>query len=189
MENRFSETMLVLLAQAGDREALNDLLKTVQATLYRYIFNLVGRHNVTEDILQEVFIIIYRKLGWLEEPKFFRAWTYRIATREAFKHLQREKRWSDQILDEAMLESLPAPSDLSTCEFAETLSQLLDSVSPASRAVLVLHYLQEMSIEEVADVLSLAVGTVKSRLSYGLACIRTAALERGLMGDCHLNKK
>ena len=56
---------------------------------------------MAEDVLQEVFIRIYRKLQWLREPEVFRSWAYQIATRETFRHLKRERRWADQIGDES----------------------------------------------------------------------------------------
>lgn len=164
------EIFLVLRAQAGDREALDELLKLVQEPLYRYILSLTGTSALAEDILQEVFILIYRKLHWLREPELFRSWSYRIATREAFRQLKRERRWSDASVDETVLEELPAPArDALT---PELVSQLVEQVSPASRAVIVLHYLHDMQLDEIADVLGVALGTVKSRLAYGLGSLR-----------------
>ncbi len=164
------ETFLVLRAQAGDREALDELFQCVQEPLYRYIVSLVSSRALAEDILQEVFILIYRKLPWLREPEVFRPWAYRIATREAFKHLKRERRWTDSSVDEAALEEMPVPTN--DYPSPEQISQLVEQVSPASRAVIVLHYLHEMQLDEIADVLGLALGTVKSRLAYGLGSLR-----------------
>ncbi|HEU0179980.1 MAG TPA: sigma-70 family RNA polymerase sigma factor [Blastocatellia bacterium] len=170
MESAKQETWLALRAQAGDREAFDRLFRLLQEPLYRYIFNLVGARALAEDILQEVFILIYRKIRWLREPDLLRPWAYRIATREAFKHLKRERRWSDKIEDESVLSDLPAPSrdDLAP----ELIAQLVARVSPASRAVIVLHYLHEMPLAEIAEVMGVAVGTVKSRLAYGLDMMR-----------------
>ena len=173
MKSNKPEIRWVLRAQAGDREALNELLKLVQEPLYRYIFSLTNDRHLAEDILQEVFVLIYRKLGWLREPELFRAWAYRIATRETFKFLKREKRWKEQERDEAILQTVPAPQpEVLAAEFTAQLPQLIAGVSPASRAVIVLHYLHEMTLDEVAAVLGLAVGTVKSRLAYGLTSLR-----------------
>lgn len=170
MEISKQEVWQVLRAQAGDREALDELFRLVQEPLYRYIVSLVGSQTLAEDILQEVFILIYRKLRWLREPELFRPWAYRIATREAFQQLKRERRWSDTSIDETTLEELPAPvRDALT---PELVSQLVGQISPASRAVIVLHYLHEMQLDEVADVLGVAIGTVKSRLAYGLGSLR-----------------
>jgi RNA polymerase sigma-70 factor (ECF subfamily) len=175
------ETWRVLRAQSGDRVALDELLQAIQEPLYRYIFRLVGASHLAEDILQEVFIRIYRKLRWLREPELFRPWAYRIASREAFKHLKRERRWVEQVRDESTLEMIPAETSAESYapELIEHLPQLIARVSPASRAVLILHYLHEMPLSEVAAVLGIAVGTVKSRLAYGLESLRGAIREQG----------
>lgn len=168
------EGFLVLRAQTGDREALDALLASVQEPLYRYLLSLVGERQLAEDVLQETFIRVYRKLGWLREPALFRPWAYRIATREAFRRLKRERHWAEQVRDEEVLNTVAAPpareefAAVSTARLRETVAGL----SPASRAVVVLYYLHEMSLEETADVLGLPVGTVKSRLAYGLETLR-----------------
>jgi RNA polymerase sigma-70 factor (ECF subfamily) len=168
------EGFLVLRAQSGDREALGALLASVQEPLYRYLLSLVGERQPAEDVLQETFIRVYRKLGWLREPALFRPWAYRIATREAFRHLRRERRWAEQVRDEEALKSVAAPPARE--EFAPVLSarlrETVAGLSPASRAVVVLYYLHEMSLEETADVLGVPLGTVKSRLAYGLEVLR-----------------
>ena len=168
------ESWWVLQAQSGKREALNELFKSVQDPLFRYIVSLVRDQHLAEDILQEVFIRIYRKLSYLREPEAFRAWAYQIASREAFRHLNRERRWTDQVRDEGTLTAVPANEHDSEFprEMIETLPQLVGSLSPASRAVVVLFYLHEMSLVETAAVLEIPIGTVKSRLAYGLETLR-----------------
>lgn len=179
------EIWWVLRAQSGDREALDELLKVVQEPLYRYILRLVGERTLAEDTLQEVFILIYRKLRWLQEPSLFRAWAYRIASREAFKRLKRERRWTEQIRDESVLEATPAqqPEENVVPELIEKLPSLIARVSPASRAVLILHYLHEIPLSEVAAVLGIALGTAKSRLAYGLSSLRRAIVEQSDASD------
>jgi len=174
MKSPEQENWWVLRAQSGDLEALNELLKAVQEPLYRYISSLVSQQHLAEDILQEVFIRIHRKLGWLREPELFRPWAFRVATNETFRRLKQERRWSDQVRDEDSLRAIPAqpPREEFAPEVVERLPQLLDGLSPASRAVIVLYYLNEMSLEDVAAALAIPVGTVKSRLAYGLESLR-----------------
>jgi RNA polymerase sigma-70 factor, ECF subfamily len=73
------EALWVLRAQCGDREALELLLRHVQPSLYRYLCGLIGRTDA-DDILQEVLVLIFRKLTWLEAPELFRPWVFRIAS-------------------------------------------------------------------------------------------------------------
>ncbi len=173
MTSSKQETMWVLRAQAGDRDALDCLLQAVQTPLYRYIMGITNDVHLSEDILQEVFVLIYCKLGWLREPELFRAWAYRIATRETFKFLKREKRWQEQVREEEILANITAVTpETFGSEITAQLPSLIANISPASRAVIVLHYLHEMTLDEIAGVLDIAVGTVKSRLAYGLNALR-----------------
>ena len=168
------ESWWVLQAQSGSHEALNELFRNVQEPLFRYVVSLVRDQHLAEDILQEVFIRIYRKLRWLREPQAFRAWSYQIASREAFRYLHRERRWTDQVRDEETLATVPAAE--SDGEFSReliaSLPQLVGELSPASRAVVVLFYLHELSLSETAAVLDIPIGTAKSRLAYGLRSLR-----------------
>jgi len=164
------EAQWVLRAQCHDREALELLLRSVQLPLRRYVAGLVGPDDA-DDILQDVLVIVARKVYWLEQPDFFRAWAFRIASRAAFRHLKTRKRWSDSNVDDGRLEEIAAPVvDMSD----DRLTELLDSpaLSPASRAVLVLHFREEMPLAHVAAVLEIPIGTVKSRLAFGLKSLR-----------------
>jgi RNA polymerase sigma-70 factor, ECF subfamily len=163
------ETLLVLLAQTGDRAALEQLLRQIHAPLRRYITSLVGP-VLADDVLQETAFQIFRKLSFLREPAVFRPWTFRIASRIAFSQLKRAKRWEP--LDAAPAEpvttldsNLGEPPD-------EAFLSLVDRVSPASRAVLLLHYQHDLSLEETAAILEIPIGTAKSRLHYGVSSLR-----------------
>jgi len=136
------QTFLVLLAQTGDRAALEQLLRDAYVPLRRYITRLA----------------------------VFRPWTFRIASRIAFTHLKLARRW--QPLDDA------PPEDLTTLNTTigeppdEAFLALLEQVSPASRAVLLLRYQHDLSLEETAAILEIPIGTAKSRLHYGVTTLR-----------------
>ena len=174
MSDAKQEMFLVLRSQTGDKTAFDELLKRVQQRLFRYIYRLTGNRALAEDVLQEVFIIIYRKLRWLENPKLFRAWAYRIASRETFRHLKKEKRWTRQIGDEEILEKTSSNEreEFYEPEVIAKIPELLAEISPAARAVIILHYLEEMTLAETAEILDIAPGTAKSRLAYGLESLR-----------------
>ena len=171
------ETMWALRAQCGDREALEQLLRSVRPTLHRYVRRLAGDADA-DDVVQDVLVAIARNVVWLVEPRLFRPWAFRIASRAAFSHLRRVRRRGVEETDEGMLASLPAPEAPPSNEL---LAELLDGdvLSPASRAVLVLHFQEEMQLEEVAAVLEIPLGTVKSRLAYGLKTLRRYLAEKG----------
>jgi RNA polymerase sigma-70 factor (ECF subfamily) len=160
----------VLRAQCSDREALEALLRSVQPSLRRYLSGLAGAADA-DDLLQDVLVIVVRRLGTLDDPKLFRPWSFRIASREAFRHIRKRRLWQGQHEDDTQLDSLPTPETRPT---GDLLRELLatDTISPASRAVLILHFEEELSLPEVAAILDIPLGTVKSRLGYGLRSLR-----------------
>lgn len=165
------EAQWVLRAQCNDRDALEALLRSVQPALHRFLVVLVGPLHA-DDVLQEVLIAICRKLTWLRNPESFRAWAYRIASRAAFRHVSKGKRRPEQVQDESVLvELLPANVIHPASGILEDLLQT-DSIPVTSRAVLILHFQQELTLPEVAAILAIPLGTVKSRLASGLAALR-----------------
>jgi RNA polymerase sigma-70 factor (ECF subfamily) len=168
-----TDILTVLKAQTGDRTAMVALLREMQAPLLRYVSRLTARPDLAADIVQETLLQIYRKLGSLTEAQLFRAWCYRIASREASRRLRREQPHIHEGLEEAEQAALASDeiSPLDATALAQ-LPKLLDGVSPASRAVLVLHFLEDMKLREVTEVLGVSLGTVKSRLAYGLRTLR-----------------
>jgi RNA polymerase sigma-70 factor (ECF subfamily) len=171
------DPLLVALAQQGDLPALDVLLRGVQQPLLRYVTGLLGRHrDLAEDVLQETMLRMVRKLRWLEEARFFRAWAFRIASRECFRALGRRRELTplDEV-DDGPLAVDPPVLDLFE---QERVREAVASLSAPCRAVVSLHYFADFSLGEVADVLGVPLGTVKSRLAYGLDRLRRAEVLR-----------
>ncbi len=173
-EAQQQESLWVMRAQVGDREALDSLLRCIQQPVYSYLKNMIQDASAAEDTLQDVFLVIVRKVRTLREPSLFRPWVYRIAYRQAIKALRRERRWQEQDVEPQFLDdehAMPMTSSEYMVERTEIENSLL-RLSPQVRAVITLHYLNELSIREVGDILGLPIGTVKSRLAYGLRSLR-----------------
>ena len=172
------EAQRVLRAQQGDREAIEALLRAVQPMVTRYVRSVVGAADA-EDVAQDVMVSIYRKLWTLTSPDLFRPWMYRISSRTAFHHLKKRRHWPDHLRDDEGLDELPA-QDLDA--LGSHVDELLQDprVTPASRAVLALHFKEGMTLAEAAAILDIPVGTAKSRLAYGLTTLR-----RHYAGETH----
>jgi len=169
----------VLLAQSGDREALDVVLKELQGSLFGFLVGLIGPDRAP-DALQETLICICRGLPRLRDPDLLQTWSFRIAAREAFRRIKADRHGVRRWADPSHLESIPDEAEVShEFEWAERLPGLLGEVPPASRAVLMLHHLQGMSLREVGDVLGVNLGTVKSRLGYGHRCLSQLAEREG----------
>lgn len=155
---------LILRAQAGDLQAFEHLLRAIEPSLRRYVGRLVA--GFTDDVLQETSLRIWRGLPWLNDPALFRVWAYRIATREAHRTMRRE-------LKREALRGGAAPLEYTAAQLTDpsdklALEAMLQKITPLSRTVLVAHYFEGLSLEEVAAVTEAPLGTVKSRLASGL---------------------
>jgi RNA polymerase sigma-70 factor (ECF subfamily) len=153
---------------------MNEILRALQEPLYRHILTIVGDPTIAEDVLQETLFIICRKLIWLHEPQWLRAWAYRIGTREAMRRAKRDRRWLDALLGDEELNRIADATieDPETTDMDKLVPQILDNVSPASRIVMQMHYLDGLTLVEIAEALDVSLGTVKSRLAYGLSVLR-----------------
>lgn len=177
MTSQEDDVLLVLLVQTGDTAAFEKLLRRLHAPMRKYVRNLAGESNA-DDILQDVSWQIFRQIRNLREPKVIRAWAFRIATRISFHYLKRQKRWRDLENDPEFIRSIPVHTPLRPDEMDADFLNLIEHVSPSSRAVLLLHYQQHLSLEETAAILDIPFGTAKSRLSYGVATVRKFLKEK-----------
>ena len=202
------QILLVLRAQCGDRQAFDELLAGVQLRLQRFLFGLIGDAHAADDVLQETFVIVWKKLGWLRDPELFGPWMHRIAKREAYRRMRREGARLEVELDAGAVEFANAgAADLANVADAqaaarsdegaataradelERLPELVAGIPAGSRAVLLLHYWEGMSLEQAAEVLELPLGTVKSRLSYGLAALRRMTQRSALQREPRSQRK
>jgi RNA polymerase sigma-70 factor (ECF subfamily) len=180
LENKSKKTTFeVLRAQAGDRRALDDLLKGCQVQLYRYLSSLLEDPLDAEDAVQMTFLQVCRKLPSLRDTSLFRPWIFRIAARIAYRIRNRRHRRSRPTVTDHMdeLPDTTSAVDLDDFEVKERLPELLEALTPKCREVVVLHYLEEFTVPEVATILEIPVGTAKSRLSYALTCLRKTTVK------------
>lgn len=167
----------VLRAQAGDRAALETLLTRVETMLRPFLSAMLPDQQLREDVMQEALVLVYRRVSTLRDSRAFPAWCRRIAAREAMRALRNERsRW--ELLDE-LGDDTPDPVGVDALAIAEEadIHRLIGSASPASRTVLALHYIDGLTLDEIAAVLDLPIGTIKSRLAYGLAAMRRGVTE------------
>ncbi len=168
---------LAARAQLGDRPALEALLRELQRPLLEHVRAIVRDDDLASDVLQEVLLIICRRLHTVRETEWIRAWAYRIATREAVRAVRRARREEGSLVD---LEDLPPAEEPDIAGAGPTDDQLAELPSrlamlpPRAQLVLRMHYLQSFTLPEVAAALEVPLGTVKSRLAYGLARLREA---------------
>jgi RNA polymerase sigma-70 factor, ECF subfamily len=178
LDDRIWGELLVLRAQSGDREALEALLRSVQTPLFSHIRRMVGNEGA-EDTLQDALIEMCVHIRALREPQFFRAWAYRISTRAALAYIRRNRLWQERRAEKVEIEEIAMSEDVNSQLLDREIQGMLSDLSPPVRAVLSLHYLENLTIAEVAAILKISAGTVKSRLAYGLNKVRKLTGKEG----------
>lgn len=167
---------LAALVQQGDEHAFAVLLGRYQDKLLRYGRKFLSRREDIEDMVQEVFIKTYQNIKSFDTSRTFSPWIYRIAHNVFVNALRRKER--DPIilfdLDALMMHSgVEDPHEARDREEVRVLiEQGLELLSPAYREILILYYLEDLSYQEIADVLHLPVGTVGVRLRRGRAMLK-----------------
>jgi RNA polymerase sigma-70 factor (ECF subfamily) len=171
------EQTLVVRCQIGDEAAFRELLAIHGPQLHFFVFKMTqSMPSQTEDIIQEIWVSIFRGLPSLREVGKFRPWAFRIARDRIYREYRRRK-LKLQPLDEIDLHDLPKVEEPEVPIRSEELQRGLDLLPPEQREVLTLRYFAEMSYEEISHATGLAPGTVRSRLHYAKLSLKNL-LER-----------
>jgi len=162
-------------ARAGDPVAWDTLFRRYQLPLYAYVCELVHDEQASRDIVQEAFINAARYIGRLREDAKFGSWLFGIAHQKCIQHWRRQRPQAVPI--DELAERLPAgddsPSDwLVRQEQEEQFVNCLNRLSPPHRAVLLLHFLEDFSLAEIAEITGTEIGTVKSRIHFAKRALR-----------------
>jgi RNA polymerase sigma-70 factor (ECF subfamily) len=173
-----SDEELVRRHLAGDRAAFGVLVERHQRRVYNLAYRMLGRPEDAADAAQEVFVICLRKLGGFRGRSAFTTWMHRVAINVCHDALRRRSR--EMVTDEGEVEPPPGPDHAEASAAAVDVHRALQRVPEDFRAVLVLHDVQGVPYEAIAEVLGAPIGTVKSRLHRG-----RLALARELRGEHH----
>jgi RNA polymerase sigma-70 factor (ECF subfamily) len=172
------EAELIHLALEGQSSAFEVLVTRYQDRLYTAMISIVGNADEAEDVVQESFIQAYLKLDTFQQNSRFFTWIYRIAFNYALARRRRNR--GVVSLDESKentgndpVSNGESPEDrLSRSEDAQLVHQALALVSEDHRSILVLREMEDMSYEEMSDVLGISIGTVRSRLNRARAALK-----------------
>jgi RNA polymerase sigma-70 factor (ECF subfamily) len=170
--HQISERLAVLNAQQGSREAFSTLVELYDRRLLYFIRRILGETNSALDVLQSVWLIVHRKLRTLKTPDAFRVWLYRIAHDQAVTELRRKSKRPVAVDDVEMPHFVAESTSEVAFESAELVHLALKDLSVDHRRVLTLRFLEDMSIDEIAEVVGHNSGTIKSRLHYAKDALR-----------------
>ena len=175
---RLPDSELAALTLAGDNEAFAEIVHRYQDRLFNTIVRIVGCPCEAEDVLQDAMLLAFRNLGRFRGDSALYTWLYRLAVNQALTHRRRKKhtlsldsdtvRWSPEPLDPGN-----RPEDrLERTEDRERIQRLLARLKEEYRVVLVLRELEQLDYAEIASILGINVGTVRSRLHRARMALR-----------------
>ncbi|MGV2828562.1 sigma-70 family RNA polymerase sigma factor [Myxosarcina sp. GI1(2024)] len=186
---KLSNYDLIVRCQEGsqpDRVAFAELLRRYQSHLNRLFYHLAPDWEERADLVQEVWIRVYRNINRLQEPAKFRGWLSRIATNLFYDELRKRKRVATplsldaprQMKDGEISWELPADTpgpdeNLATKEFYEHLHLAISELPPTFRTTIVLREIEGLAYEEIAEITGVSLGTVKSRIARARLKLQT----------------
>ena len=183
------DELLIRRAQRGDADAFEQLLLEHQKNVYNLCYRMAGNPDDAMDLSQETFLRAWRCLDQYQFASAFSTWLYRLCSNICIDFLRRRRRqqtvpltFEDADGEEqtyAVPDAQPLPEEQVELKLTrETLAAAMAQLLPEHRAVLQLRVVNEMSYEQIADVLDIQIGTVKSRLSRARNQLKKI-LERG----------
>ncbi len=177
------EAHLARLALKGDQQAFAEIVGLYQDKLYHMAYRMLSSRQEAEDVVQDTFLRVYKNLDRYDDTMKFSTWIYRIATNLCIDRLRKRKPSYSLDAETTEHEGLDGysmiPSDNRTPESETLLSEMqatvhkaIDNLPAKYKSVMVLRYLQDLSLQEIGDVLDMPVTTVKTRVHRGREFLR-----------------
>ena len=166
------DELLVIKCRQGNKGAFDELVGRWQKRLWHYSFKVTGSESAAWDIVQETWYGIIKSIRKLEDVSVFPRWAFRIANNKCTDWLRKQRRqrqFNNELSKQPRSES---DKKQSSDEATESLRAAIDKLSPDRRALLTLRYHEGFDIGQIAEILSVPEGTVKSRLHRTLDQLR-----------------
>ncbi len=161
---------IVIRCKSGQREAFEELFERYQPRLKYYVRRL-NSNSETDDILQDIWIKVFRKIRKLKENSSFPIWLYKIARNEVFLRFRNDEKFVEMPEEKELPEYSDENHEFSV-EEAEKLHKALNKIHPCHREVLTLSFIEQMSYQQIAEVVGCNIGTVRSRIFYAKQSLR-----------------
>jgi RNA polymerase sigma-70 factor, ECF subfamily len=175
---RARDEWLALRCQAAEPSAFEALIAEMERPLFFYLLQLIRNQDQAQELLQETWIRALKTFKKLKDPGAVRAWLYTLAHGIAVDHVRRDQvrhRAEEYYVDDGEMNAEPDLTGLTAAEVREVLTRLC----PEHREVLVLHFLEDFPIAEIASIVRCPPGTVKSRIHHAKAQLKQILLEKG----------
>ena len=165
------DPQLVARAQRGDQIAFRAIAEATHVRLKQTAYRILRDLHLAEDALQQAYVEMWRGLPKLKDLDRFEAWSYRILVNACYRESKRRKRWLDRVPHAT---ETTTPDGTGSVNDRDQLERGFAELSIDHRAVVVLHYYLDLSIEDTASALGISTGTAKSRLNRAMTRLRAA---------------
>jgi RNA polymerase sigma-70 factor (ECF subfamily) len=169
--------LLLLRCRRGDRQAFTELIRDWERRLFFYVRRIVATEEDAWDVLQQTWLKVFAGIKGLTHAENLPAWLYKVARLTAMSHWRSYYREQSHLAAKAQEIDTAEDDEHYDFEDAEEVAVALSRISLDHREVLTLYFLDDLSLDEIADVLGIPAGTVKSRLCYAKRSLR-AVLEQ-----------
>jgi RNA polymerase sigma-70 factor, ECF subfamily len=174
---REREELIVIRCRLGEEEAFRELVETMEERLFYYVRKFIDNDQSAMEVLQEVWMAIFKQIHKLEDAKLLRPWIYKIAHNKAVSRFREERvepSCSAEEIDDLSKGTIEPDWDSLD---AGIVHKALDKLSALHREVLMLYFIEEMDYGEIASATGVSLGVVKSRIHYAKKNMR-AEIER-----------
>jgi RNA polymerase sigma-70 factor (ECF subfamily) len=168
--DKLIEQVLILRCQIGDKDALAELIERYEAPLRYFISRLSANPETAEDIFQDTWLTVIRRIYSLKKTEAFSTWLYRIARNKVYQRFRRKRELFE--LNENIAVPNDTENDAFSTEDAAKIHRCLKELLPEYREVLMLRFLEQMSYEQISQVINCRLGTVKSRIHYAKLALK-----------------
>ena len=166
-------TRLVERAREGDDDAFSELVDLDGDLCYAIAYRILRDADRAQDAVQQAFLLAWRELPRLRDPERFGPWLHRLLVNACYEELRRYRRWSTRIRV-LPVDGPSGPDPTISVDDRDALDRAFGRLTPQHRAVFVLHHYAGLPLAEIADVVGVPVGTVKSRLHHATRSLRAA---------------
>jgi RNA polymerase sigma-70 factor (ECF subfamily) len=168
-------TTLVERAQAGEDDAFAQLVDLDADACYAVAFRILRDAERAQDAVQDAFVLVWRELPRLRDADRYAPWLHRLLVNACYEQLRRHRRWADHVRV-LPIEGPTGPDAIVSIDDRDALDRAFRRLTPEHRAVFVLHHHSGFPVAEIAEIVGIPVGTVKSRLHHATRSLRAAIL-------------
>jgi RNA polymerase sigma-70 factor (ECF subfamily) len=167
-------TGLVEQAQQGNADAFDALVELDLERCLGIAYRITRDHAVAEDAVQQAYILAWREIPRLRDRDRYEVWLHRLVVTACYKELRRLRGWRERIVPLTLDGAGPTTDAIGAVDDREALDRAFARLSPDRRTIFVLHHHAGLPLAQVAEILGLPLGTVKSRLHYTVDILRAA---------------